>query len=112
MCVPGGQDLRGTDVGHNMQEVVAHEHSPLQQQEREADAVPDDPGLVTRQHALFVCVLLRCGHVTIIRALKPADNQPLYASRSLLADFSCFCLFVANTTTDNAAHQLFIYLKH
>jgi hypothetical protein len=34
-----------------MQEVVAHEDSPLQQQKRKADAVPDDPCLPTGQLA-------------------------------------------------------------
>lgn len=44
--VPGGEDLRRSDVCHHVQEVIAHEDSSLQQQEGEADAVPDYPGLV------------------------------------------------------------------
>lgn len=51
--VPGREDLRRSDVSHHVQEVVAHEDSPLQQQEGEADTVPDDAGLVTGQLALF-----------------------------------------------------------
>lgn len=51
--VPGREDLRCSDVSHHVQEVVAHEDSPLQQQEGEADAVPYDAGLITGQLALF-----------------------------------------------------------
>lgn len=51
--IPGGQDLRGANVSHHVQEVVAHEDASLQQQESEADAVPDDAGLVAGQLTLF-----------------------------------------------------------
>lgn len=44
--VPGCEDLWRSDISHHVEEVVAHEDSSLQQQEGEADAVPDDPGLV------------------------------------------------------------------
>lgn len=64
-CVPGGEDLRSADVGHDVQEVVAHEDSPLQEQRGKTDAVPDDPGLVARQLALFILLLLRCAHTQI-----------------------------------------------
>ena len=52
--VPGREDLRRPDVGDHVQEVVAHEDSSLQQQEGEADAVPDDPGLVTGHLAALI----------------------------------------------------------
>lgn len=41
--VPGCEDLRCSDICHYMEEVVAHEYPSLQQQEGEADAVPDYP---------------------------------------------------------------------
>lgn len=37
-----------------MQEVVAEKDAPLQEQEEEADTVPDDPGLLHRQQAVPV----------------------------------------------------------
>ncbi len=48
-CVPGCEDLGCSDISHHVEEVVAHEDSSLQQQEGEADTVPDDPGLVAGQ---------------------------------------------------------------
>lgn len=54
--VPGCQNLRRSDIGHHVEEIVTHEDSSLQQQEGEADAVPDDARLVSRQIAdLFSC---------------------------------------------------------
>lgn len=47
--VPGCKDLGCSDISHHVQEVVAHEDSSLQQQEGEADTVPDDASLVARQ---------------------------------------------------------------
>lgn len=46
-CSPGCEDLWRSDVGHHVQEVVAHEDSSLQQEEGKADAVPDDPSLLS-----------------------------------------------------------------
>lgn len=46
---PGGEDLRRPDVRHHVKEVVTHKNPSLQQQEGEADAIPDDPCLVFGQ---------------------------------------------------------------
>lgn len=46
-------------VQHHIQEVLTPEDSPLQQQETETDAVPDDSRLIARQLALFTALLLR-----------------------------------------------------
>lgn len=54
--LPGCQNLGRSDVGHHVEEIVAHEDPSLQQQEGETDAVPDDAGLISRQIAdLFGC---------------------------------------------------------
>lgn len=52
--------MRILQVQDHIQEVVTPEDSPLQQQETETDAVPDDPCFITRQLTLFTALLLRC----------------------------------------------------
>lgn len=51
---PGGLQGRGLEIGHHVQEVIAEEDPSLQEQEEEADAVPDDPGLLHRQRTVQV----------------------------------------------------------
>lgn len=46
-------------VKDHIQEVVAPEDSPLQQQETETHTIPDDARLVTRQLTLLTALLLR-----------------------------------------------------
>lgn len=58
---PGGQDLGRFYVSHDVQEVVAHEHPSLQQEEGEADAVPDDACLPAGQSAVRVIGSCRQG---------------------------------------------------
>lgn len=46
---PGSLQGRGLEVQHDMQEVVAEEDTALEEEEEEADAVPDDARLLHRQ---------------------------------------------------------------
>lgn len=66
MCILQVQD--------HIQEVMTPEDSPLQQQETETDAVPDDPRLVTRQLTLFTALLLRCKHQTNNRDYRETER--------------------------------------
>lgn len=51
---PGGLQGSGLQLSTDMQEVVAEKDAPLQQQEEEADAVPDDTSLLHGQQAVPV----------------------------------------------------------
>lgn len=51
---PGGQYLRGLELWHHVEEVVAEENSPLCQQDGETDRIPDDASLTLRQLTLIV----------------------------------------------------------
>lgn len=60
MDSPRRQDLGGFYVSHDVQEVITHEHSPLQQEEGKADAVPDNSRFPTGQ--LAGGVVISCGN--------------------------------------------------
>lgn len=51
---PGSLQGRSLEVQHDVQEVVAEEDAALEQEEEEADAVPDDASLLHRQRAVLV----------------------------------------------------------
>ena len=51
---PGGQDLGGLEVRHHVQEVVAEEDPPLDQQHGEADGVPHDARLALRELTVII----------------------------------------------------------